>query len=66
MSQLRTFHMDLHQLPHVQLKNFNDGWTLGYVMFECHASIHINWGSFAHKDQQKKTCLRYVTPKPRR
>ena len=53
MSQLRTFHMDLHQLPHVQLKNFNDGW-LGYVMFECHASIHINWGSFAHKDQQKK------------
>ena len=45
-------------------KNFN-GRCLGYVAFECHAHFHINWVSFAHRDQQK-TCLKYDAPKMRR
>ena len=55
--------MDLHPSTHVQLKFFKDR-CLGYVVFECHANSHINWESFAHRDQQK-TCLRYATPKLR-
>ena len=55
--------MDLHPSTHVQLNFFKDR-CLGYVVFECHANSHINWESFAHRDQQK-TCLRYATPKLR-
>ena len=36
------------------------------VMFECHANFQINWESFAHRDQQKGTCLRYVASKMQR
>ena len=51
---------------HQQMSNQNsNGGCLGYVAFECHANFHINWESFAHRDQHK-TCLGYVAPIPRR
>ena len=47
-------------LPHVRLK-ISNGRCLGYVVFECHANFHINWESFAHRDQQKNM-LRVCCP----
>ena len=37
---------------HNPTKNSN-GRCLGHVAFECHTKFHINWESFAHRNQQK-------------
>jgi hypothetical protein len=41
----------------------SNGRCLRYVVFECHIIFWMNWESFAHTYQQKKTCLGYVVPK---
>ena len=52
MPQLPTFDMVIHPPTHVQL-NIPTVDILEYATFEYHVDFHIDWESFAHRDQQK-------------
>ena len=53
LAELRIFHMDLHPPTYVLLNIPNGRFFRIYVVLVCHANFHINWESFAHKDQYR-------------